>query len=64
MIGKMLLTMAVSFTVLTVPNWKPPYAYWESVIQLFGWIGFFGPPFLLLLLVLNRLVNASFRFKD
>lgn len=64
MIAKILLTMAVSFAILTVPDWKPPYAYWENVIQLIGWIGFFGPPILLLLLVFNRLVNLSFRFKE
>ena len=64
MLGKICLTMAVSFAVLTVPDWSPPYSYWQSLIQLFGWMGFFGPPIILLMLLLNRLVNVSFRFKD
>ena len=62
MIRKMLLTMAVSFAVLTVPNWKPPCILGkrDSAFRL-DWV--LWTAFLLLLLILNRLVNASFRFK-
>lgn len=52
---------AISFGVLLIPDWKPPYTYFENVIILLGYIGGFGPWFMILTAVLNRLINISFR---
>ena len=52
---------AVSFGILMLPDWKPPYSYLENLIILLGYIGGFGPWLLILTAVLNRLINISFR---
>ena len=63
MLKWLLIINLVSMGVLFAPDWKPPYSYGENLIILLGCVGTFGPWFLMLSLVLNRLVNISFRVK-
>lgn len=63
MLKAFFLTSLISFLVLTVPDWRPPYTWFESLIQLIAYAGLFGPWFLILTLVLNRLVNISLRIR-
>lgn len=53
----------VSFGVLGLPIWTPPYSVFESLIILVAFFGVVGPWFLILVAVLNRLVNISFRIR-
>jgi hypothetical protein len=59
----LLITSLVSFAVLILPDWKPPYSYGEALFLLLAYAGAFGPWFLMLALILNRLANISFRTK-
>lgn len=63
MIRILLLTNLFAFLLLNGPDWKPPYALWESVVISIGIFGLFGPWMLIIALVLNRLVNISFRIR-
>ena len=60
MIGKAAVSMAVGCAILMVPAWRPPYTYIDTLIQLVGYIMMLGPPFIILVAVLNKLVNISF----
>ena len=57
------LVSLVSFLVLAVPNWSQPYNLFESLILSIAYLGWLGPWFLLVMLVLNRLVNVSLRIR-
>lgn len=52
---------ALSAVVLFAPDWRPPYTYLDNLIILLSMFGVVGPWFLILALVLNRLLNISFR---
>lgn len=54
---------AVSFALLVLPDWRPPYTYLENFVILLGYIGMFGPWFLIVAAVLNRLINISLRIR-
>jgi hypothetical protein len=59
----LLLVSVVSFLVLAVPNWTPPYSVFESLIMSIAYLGWLGPWILILTLILNRLVNISLRIR-
>lgn len=60
---KFFFTSLIGFLILGLP-WEPPYTYLEGVIILLGYILAFVPGILLLILILNRLINISFTFRD
>ena len=59
----LLMVSVVSFLVLVLPNWTPPYGMFESVILTIAYLGWIGPWMVLLTLILNRLVNISLRIR-
>ena len=60
MIKALLFSMAIGYAILIAPDWKPPYTTAENWLMLVGLVTLMGPPFLLLILLLNWLVNISF----
>ena len=61
MIKWSLIISAMSFALLVLPDWRPRYTYMENFVILLGYIGMFGPWFLIVTAVLNRLINISLR---
>ena len=61
MIKALLFSMAIGYAILIAPDWKPPYTTAENWLMLVGLVTLMGPPFLLLILLLNWLVNISLR---
>lgn len=52
----------ISFLVLDLPDWHPPYTYAENWIVLVALFGLFGPWVLIGAAVFNRLLNISFPY--
>lgn len=65
---KVLLWLAgltfLGYCILEAPFYDYPPTMLGNIMQSLGWLLFLLPSISLLLLITNRLVNISFRFKD
>lgn len=59
MVKWMLFLTALGVFILSF-EWPLPRTYFENSVILLGYVLMFGPGFLALVLILNRLVNISF----
>ena len=60
---KLLLTSAIGFAILVIPDWPFPRSSLDHWLIFLGYVLWLGPLYLIGALVLNRLANLSFRVK-